>query len=110
MSKTNVQKRDFYPVKLGKSRAQVDKEQCIKASYDPKIREEKEKEKYEALHKSSKYNLRVFGYKHPKVIKFMAFTFRCLKDCIDGKCEQLNLDMNNFLLLKNELSLSFLRN
>jgi len=54
--------------------------------------------------------VRVFGYKHPKVIKFMSLLIKCLKDCIEQKPEQLNLDMNNFLLLKNELSLAFLRN
>lgn len=60
--------------------------------------------------KSHKKNVRVFGYKHPKVMKFMAYILKCLKDCSDQKAEQLNLDMNNFLLLKNELSLAFLRN
>jgi hypothetical protein len=34
---------------------------------------------------------------------------RCLKDCYEQKFEQLNIDMNYFLLLKNELSLAFLR-
>ena len=43
-------------------------------------------------------------------MKFMALLMRCLKDCLEQKHEQLNLDMNNFLLLKNELSLAFLRN
>ena len=52
----------------------------------------------------------MFGYKHPKVMKFLALLFRCLKNCIEGKHDQLNLDMNAFLLLKNELSLAFLRN
>lgn len=54
--------------------------------------------------------MRVFGYKHPKVMKFMSLLMRCLKDCMEHKHEQLNLDMNSFLLLKNELSLAFLRN
>lgn len=52
----------------------------------------------------------MFGYKHPKVMRFMALLIRCLKDCLELKHDQLNLDMNNFLLLKNELSLTFLRN
>jgi hypothetical protein len=43
-------------------------------------------------------------------MKFMALILRCLKDCCEQRAEQLNLDMNNFLLLKNELSLAFLRN
>jgi len=52
----------------------------------------------------------VFGYKHHKVLKFYGQLIRCLKDCYDQKFEQLNIDMNFFLLLKNELSLDFLRN
>jgi len=40
----------------------------------------------------------------------MSLLMRCLKDCMEHKHEQLNLDMNSFLLLKNELSLAFLRN
>lgn len=60
--------------------------------------------------KAFKGNVRVFGYKHPKSMKFMALLMRCLKSCIESKHEQLNLDMNSFLLLKNELSLVFLRN
>jgi hypothetical protein len=34
---------------------------------------------------------------------------RCLKCCYESKFEQLNVDMNFFLLLKNELSMFFLR-
>ena len=34
---------------------------------------------------------------------------RCLRDCYEQRYEQLNIDMNFFLLLKNELSLHFLR-
>ena len=33
-----------------------------------------------------------------------------MRDCYESRFEQLNIDMNNFLLLKNELSLAFLRN
>jgi hypothetical protein len=68
------------------------------------------KEEIETEHKSTKGNMRVYGYKHPKVIKFLALICKCLKNCAEQKPEMLNLDMNNFLLLKNELSLAFLRN
>lgn len=51
-----------------------------------------------------------FGYKHFKAQKFYAYLLRCLKCCYEGKYEQLNIDLNFFLLLKNELSLFFLRN
>lgn len=54
--------------------------------------------------------MRVFGYKYPKALKFICYVLRCLKDCYEQKFEQLNVDMNYFLLLKNELSLAFLRN
>ena len=43
------------------------------------------------------------------MLKFYAQLLRCLKDCYEMKFEQLNIDMNFFLLLKNELSLHFLR-
>jgi len=60
---------------------------CIRACYDPKVRLEQEKKEEEEKRNSSKSNLRVFGYKHPKVIKFMAYIFKCLKDCLDGKAD-----------------------
>ncbi len=50
-----------------------------------------------------------FGYKHFKSHKFYAYLLKCLKDCYDSKYEQLNIDLNFFLLHKNELSLYFLR-
>lgn len=50
-----------------------------------------------------------FGYKHHKAHKFYAYLMRCLKCCYESKFEQLNVELNFFLLLKNELSLSFLR-
>jgi predicted metal-binding transcription factor (methanogenesis marker protein 9) len=62
------------------------------------------------VRKDTKQQMSVFGYKHVKSIKFYAYLYRCLRDCYEQKYEQLNVDMNNFLLLKNELSLGFLRN
>jgi hypothetical protein len=32
---------------------------------------------------SHKKNIRVFGYKHPKSMKFMALLMKCLKDCME---------------------------
>ena len=54
--------------------------------------------------------VRFFGYKHHKTLKFYGQLLRCLRDCYQQKFEQLNIDMNFFLLLKNELSLDYLRN
>ena len=53
--------------------------------------------------------MRMYGYKYPKVIKFVAQIYKCLKDSFEKRYEALNIDMNYFLLLKNELSLAFLR-
>ena len=52
----------------------------------------------------------IFGYKHSKSMKFYGQLLRCLRACYECKYDQLNIDMNFFLLLKNELSLAFLRN
>ena len=52
----------------------------------------------------------MFGYKHDRSLKFYGCLLRCMRDCYEERFEQLNIDMNYFLLLKNELSLSFLRN
>lgn len=51
----------------------------------------------------------MFGYKHRRGMKFYGQLLRCLRDCYEQRFEQLNIDMNFFLLLKNELSLHFLR-
>lgn len=42
-------------------------------------------------------------------MKFYGQLLRCLRDCYEQRFEQLNIDMNFFLLLKNELSLHYLR-
>lgn len=110
ISKITVDIREFGVIRLGQPRDRVKDEACVEASYDQKAAKRKRERDAEAEKRSHKGNVRVFGYKHPKVMKFMALLMRCLKDCLEQKHEQLNLDMNNFLLLKNELSLAFLRN
>lgn len=110
MQKINVQKREFKEIRLGIPREKLKEEAFIDANYDEKSKKKKKERDIELEKKNPKGNIRVFGYKHPKVMKFLSFLFRCLKNCVDGKNEQLNLDMNQFLLLKNELSLAFLRN
>ncbi len=59
---------------------------------------------------SQKSLVRVYGYKHAKSLKFFGQLLLCLRDCYESRYEQLNINMNYFLLLKNELSLHFLRN
>jgi hypothetical protein len=51
----------------------------------------------------------VFGSRHPKILKFMAIMLRCLKNCYEKKHSNLNVDLNKFLLIKNDLSLTYLR-
>lgn len=110
MSKINVEIRRFGIVPLGQPRERLKEEACVEACYDQKAAKKKKEKEQEAERRSHRGNVRVFGYKHPKVMKFMALLIRCLKNCFEQKHEQLNLDMNSFLLLKNELSLAFLRN
>ena len=52
---------------------------------------------------SGKGLLKLFGYKHMKSMRFFAQLLRCLRDAYEGKYEQLNANMNFFILLKNEL-------
>lgn len=110
MSKINVDIRQYKVLQLGKPREQLKDEICPEAVYDQKAAKKKKARDEAAQQRSHRGNVRVFGYKHPKVMRFMALLIRCLKDCMEQKHDQLNLDMNNFLLLKNELSLTFLRN
>ena len=51
----------------------------------------------------------MFGYKHYRGMKLFAQLIRCLKACYEQRFEMLNIDMNFFLLLKNEVSVNFLR-
>eukprot|EP00347_Sterkiella_histriomuscorum_P000542 403375452 len=109
MSKRDLDIKSFEALKLGAPREQIKEEAFIEATYDKeqaKLKRDQDKEKRSKLDKK---NIRVFGYKYPKVLKFMGQVMRCLKDCYEQKFEQLNIDMNYFLLLKNELSLAFLR-
>jgi hypothetical protein len=110
MTKLNVTMKKFDPIVLGKSREDLKKELFIEATYSQKAAKEKKDKEDNDVRKSKKHNIRIYGYKHPKVMKFLALILRCLKDCCEQRAEQLNLDMNTFLLLKNEISLAFLRN
>lgn len=52
----------------------------------------------------------MFGYKHSKAMKFYGQYIRCLRDSYyEEYLENFKVDMNVFILLKNELSLNFLR-
>ena len=110
MSKINVEIRKFDVIKLGQSRETLKDNAAVESIYDQKAAKKKKERDTQKEKTVFTGNVRVFGYKHPKSMKFMALLFRCLKSCIEGKHDQLNLDMNSFLLLKNELSLVFLRN
>lgn len=110
MTKINFTVRNFKTIPLGRLREDIRRDLCIEASYNPKAATQFKERQEEESKKSKKGNIRIYGYKHPKVMKFMSLILKCMKDCCEQRAEQLNLDMNNFLLLKNELSLAFLRN
>lgn len=83
MSKINVEIREFGVLKLGQPRQALKEEVCVEASYDQKAAKRKKEKDAELEKRSHKGNVRVFGYKHPKVMKFMALLMRCLKDCLE---------------------------
>ncbi len=101
--------RSFDSIKLGRTRDQLREEYLLEASYNKEYAKLKKERERDRRNQSDKQNMRVYGYKYPKSLKFLATAYKCLKDCYDKRYETLNLDMNYFLLLKNELSLAFLR-
>jgi hypothetical protein len=82
----------------------------LNAAYDEEGSLLKKAQDSEKAHRENKAAVRCYGYKHIKTMKFYSSLLLCLRDCYESKYEQLNIDMNYFLLLKNELSLGFLRN
>lgn len=87
MCKTNVSIKNFAPIPLGLTREALKEELCIEASYNKKARKEYEDKKLEEELDSRKSNIKIFGYKHPKVNRFIALILKCLKDCCEQKAE-----------------------
>lgn len=83
MTKQNVEIRSFGTVKMGLSRQAIKVEECLEATYDPVAKKAYDKKMEQLMKHSHKSNLKVFGYKHPKVMKFMAMIMKCTKDCLD---------------------------
>ena len=72
--------------------------------------EEKLAKQEKALEKATgKGLIHIYGYKHERAMKYYSRLLHCLRDCYEMRFEQLNIDINFFLLLKNELSLHFLK-
>ena len=84
-------------------------EYVLEASYNKDFEKIKKERDRDRKNRQDKKNIRVYGYKYHKVLQFLAQINKCLKDCFEKRFESLNVDMNYFLLLKNELSLAFLR-
>lgn len=97
------------PLVLGQSRHILRQNALIDAFYeaDGPLRTQNQLLQQEI--DENKSAMSTFGYKHPKAHKFYSYLLKCLRCCYQGKFEQLNVDLNYFLLLKNELSLYFLR-
>jgi len=81
----------------------------ITSIYDEKEAKRKKAMDSETDYRSKKGLIHMFGYKHDKATKFYGYMIKCLKSAYRGEQERLVVDMNHFLLLKNELSLAFLR-
>lgn len=97
------------PLALGQPREKIKQDAIIESAYDKDGDEKLERQVDELERATGKGLVRMFGYKHNRAMKFYGQLLRCLRDCYEQRFEQLNIDMNFFLLLKNELSLHFLR-
>lgn len=99
----------FEAIRLGVDKPILREEYVLEATYSKDFQKIKEGRDRERRNRTEKKNIRVYGYKYPKVLQFLAQVYKCLKDCFEKRFEALNIDMNYFLLLKNEISLAFLR-
>ncbi len=70
--KRDLEIRSFEPVKLGTPRDQLKEEFIIEASYNREFQKLKVVKDRERRNRIDKKNIRIFGYKYPKVLKFMA--------------------------------------
>ena len=55
-----------------------------------------------------KNKIAVFGFKQENMLKLCAFAVRCIYFCTEQKLDNVNNDLNNFLLIKNSISLDIL--
>ena len=94
---------------IGAHRPVIKDNEVINSTYDETGAQLKRAQESEKDFRRNKAPVRCYGYKHLKSMKFYATLLLCLRDCYESKYEQLNIDMNYMLLLKNELSLAFLR-
>lgn len=99
----------FKPLILDQDRSKLKENALIEAFYEPDGPLRMQNKLLQQEIDEDKGVMSCFGYKHPKAGKFYAYLLKCLRCCYEGKYEQLNVDLNYFLLLKNELSLHFLR-
>lgn len=71
MSKRDLNIRSFEILRLGLPRETIKDEAFIEATYDKSQARAKQEKEKERRSKMDKKNIRVFGYKYPKVLKFM---------------------------------------
>ena len=87
ISKITCEIVDYKPIELGQTREKLKEDISPESIYDPKAAKRHDESIKELEKKSFNGNIRVFGYKHPKSMKFMALLMRCLKSCIENKHE-----------------------
>lgn len=104
-----IQAKSMQPLKLGQTREKIKADAMIETAYESEGEEKLQQQAMADEKATGKGLIHVFGYKHHRSMKFYGQLLRCLRDCYEQRFEQLNIDMNFFLLLKNELSLHFLR-
>ena len=87
MSKRDIEIRNFEPIKLGLDKGVIKEESYIEATYNKDHERAKREKERDKRNKLDKKNIRVFGYKYSKVLKFLGQVMRCLKDCYEQKFE-----------------------
>lgn len=107
--RTNLIGKELKPLKLGLSRDELKAAALIETSYQTGAEEKWHAQRMQRALAADKHTMSTFGYKHAKSHRLFAYLLKCLRCCYEGKFDQLNVDLNFFLLLKNELSLHFLR-
>jgi len=103
----SIKHQKFESIKVGQEKSEIRKQEFKEEEKKDEVKHSYDLPEIKINNQNTPIN--VFGSRHPKTLKFMATMIRCLRHCYESKPQELNLDLNKYLLLKNELSLHYLR-
>ena len=111
MAKKLFGTRDLQVLQLiGERREVIREESDLSSLYDERSQQLKKVKESVQGNKTEKGLIHIFGYKHASALKFYAFLLQCVRSCYEAKSERLCVQLNHMLQLKNDLSMSFMRN